>query len=65
MLAEMLNQGGGDADAMRDAQATMLFIVGGTMVLRMLMPEDESAPLVERMPDILLHGVTPKEQKDT
>lgn len=65
MLAQMLNRGGGDADAMRDAQATMLFIVGGTMVLRMLMPETDSAPLVERMPDILLHGVAPKEQKDT
>lgn len=60
MLADVLRAGGapgeGD-DAALDAQATMLFIVGGAMVLRLMMADEDAAGVVARMPDILLDGV--------
>ncbi|MFC7447852.1 TetR/AcrR family transcriptional regulator [Rhodococcus daqingensis] len=63
MLADTLRRGGvapgrGEHDtAALDAQATMLFIVGGSMVLRLLMPDDAAEPLADRMPAILTGGV--------
>ncbi|MGW6379110.1 helix-turn-helix domain-containing protein [Rhodococcus sp. NPDC055112] len=63
MLADIMHEGGagdegaGERDAAAlDAQATMLFIVGGSMVLRLLMADDEAETLARRMPDILLGG---------
>ena len=64
MLADTLRRGGaddrgaGEPDAAAlDAQATMLFIVGGSMVMRLLMADEEADALARRMPDILLGGV--------
>lgn len=62
MLADVLRadekrgEGEGDGAAL-DAQATMLFIVGGAMVLRLMMADEDAAGVVARMPDILLGGV--------
>ncbi|SEM00803.1 TetR/AcrR family transcriptional regulator [Rhodococcus maanshanensis] len=64
MLADTMRQDGsddkgpGERDAAAlDAQATMLFIVGGSMVLRLLMADDAAESIADRMPDILLGGV--------
>ncbi|MFC4603577.1 TetR/AcrR family transcriptional regulator [Rhodococcus kronopolitis] len=60
MLADALRGGerpGEDDGAALDAQATMLFIVGGAMVLRLMMADADAAGVAARMPDILLGGV--------
>ncbi|MFD4266735.1 helix-turn-helix domain-containing protein [Rhodococcus sp. NPDC058481] len=67
MLADTLRRGDADAPGVRDtagldAQATMLFIVGGAMVLRLLMAGEEAESLAERMPDILVSGVAAGER---
>ncbi|WP_181762844.1 TetR/AcrR family transcriptional regulator [Rhodococcus spelaei] len=57
MLADTLRGGGSDDSAAVDAQATMLFIVGGSMMLRMLIADEDAAGLADRMPGILTGGV--------
>lgn len=59
MLADVLRTGEGEdgGGAALDAQATMFFIVGGAMVLRLMMADEDAAGVVARMPDILLDGV--------
>ena len=53
MLAETLNAEGGRDTAALDAQATMVLIIGSSMVMRLLMPDENSAVLAARLPDLV------------
>ncbi|MFE3291742.1 TetR/AcrR family transcriptional regulator [Rhodococcus sp. NPDC059234] len=57
MLADTLARDGTGDGAALDAQATMLFIVGGAMMLRLLIADEDAAGLASRMPGILTGGV--------
>ncbi|MFC9789307.1 TetR/AcrR family transcriptional regulator [Rhodococcus sp. NPDC127528] len=57
MLADTLARDGAEGGAALDAQATMLFIVGGAMMLRLLIADEDAAGLADRMPGILTVGV--------
>lgn len=50
----------GDEQAVLDAQITMLFVVGASMVLRMMPLSGGNTALTRRMVDILVNGVTPR-----